>query len=717
MKEDIVSEPTSFMDEVRERFRKCTESWDSQYKLSIDETNFLNVANQWPSDTRAAREGKPTIASDRLNAQVKQIVNEQKSNRPAIRFNAVNNDADEDTANVLQGIARHIEYQSKADLAYDTAFEHAVQGGIGFIRLLTDYEDKSFNQRILIEEVPNPFMVYVDPAFRKVDGSDINYAFILDMIPDDEFKRLYPDAELSGQSRQAWMNIASRYPEWFDQDRTAAMVCEYFVKEYETYQLVKLKDGTIMDRADCTKRQLRQVTQSREDTRAIVKWYKLCCMEVLEESEWIGKDIPVIPVFGDCLLDNGTRVFSGLIRNNKETQIMLNTVKTVTLEMIARAPKNPWLVAEGSVDNHRDEWASVNILDLPYLTYAIVADDHQTPLPPPIRQTAEPPIQGMLQVMNTLENDIKSANAMYDPTMGEKMANDQSGVAIKRLQDQGSVAHYNYSDNLSRAIRVIGHQLLDLIPKIYSEERVIRIIGIDDKHKLVTINGQPQPGTEQNHEMDENGVRKVYDVTTGEYDVTVDTGPSYSTRRQENLNVLTELAMKNQMVMQFCTADIIRLMDFPESATIADMLDKMKPPQLQTDSKGQPSAAQLQQQLDQAHQMIQQLTQTLQTETQLADKEATKLKIATLENQTELIKQQKGLDHDAALTTMKAELEEIRATSDHSKSLIAQVHQHLLDKNAAEHEALLGQLTAPQPAQAGAGVGTPTPTQNPTQSF
>jgi hypothetical protein len=717
MKEDIVSEPTNFMDEVRERFRKTVESWDSQYKLSIDETNFLNVANQWPSDTRAAREGKPTIASDRLNAQVKQIVNEQKSNRPAIRFNAVNNTADEDTANVLQGIARHIEYQSKADLAYDTAFEHAVQGGIGFIRLLTDYEDKSFNQRILIEEVPNPFMVYVDPAFRKVDGSDINYAFILDLIPDDEFKRLYPDAELSGQSRQAWMNIASRYPEWFDQDRTAAMVCEYFVKEYETYTLVKLKDGTIMDRDDCTKRQLRQVTQSREDTRASVKWYKLCCMEVLEESEWIGKDIPVIPVFGDCLLDNGTRVFSGLIRNNKETQIMLNTVKTVTLEMIARAPKNPWLVAEGSVDNHRDEWASVNILDLPYLTYAIVADDHQTPLPPPIRQTAEPPIQGMLQVMSTLENDIKSANAMYDPTMGEKMANDQSGVAIKALQQAGSVAHYNYSDNLSRAIRVIGHQLLDLIPKIYSEERVIRIIGIDDKHKLITINGQPQPGTEQNHEMDENGVAKVYDVTTGEYDVTVDTGPSYTTRRQENLNVLTELAMKNQMVMQFCTADIIRLMDFPESATIADMLDKMKPPQLQTDKNGQPSPTQLQQQLDQAHQMIQQLTQTLQTETQLADKEATKLKIATLENQTELIKQQKGLDHDAALTTMKAELEEIRATSDHSKSLIAQVHQHVLDKNAAEHEALLGQLTAPQPVQAGAGVGTPTPTQNPTQSF
>ena len=158
--------------------------------------------------------------------------------------------------------------------------------------------------------------------------------------------------------------------------------------------------------------------------------------------------------------------------------------------------------------------------------------------------------------------------------------------------------------------------------------------------------------------------------------------------------------MKNQMVMQFCTADIIRLMDFPESATIADMLDKMKPPQLQDQGKnGQQNPQQLAQQLDQAHQMIQQLTQTLQQETALADKEATKLKIATLENQTELIKQQKGMDHDAALTAMKAELEEVRAGSDHAKSLIAQIHQNLLDKNAAEHQALLQQLTAPQPGQ------------------
>ena len=715
MNSERTKEPINFMDEVRERFRKTIESWDEQYKLSIDETNFLNVANQWPSDTRASREGKPTIASDRLNAQVKQIVNEQKSNRPAIRFHATNDEADEDTANVLQGIARHIEYQSKADLAYDTAFEHAVQGGIGFLRLLTDYEEKSFNQRVLIDEVPNPFMVYIDPAFRKVDGSDIEFAFVLDLLPEEEFKRLYPNAELASYSKQAWMNIASQYPNWFDQDRTGCMVCEYFVKDYDEYTLVRLKDGTVMDRADCTKRQLRQITDSRQDSRAVVKWYKMCCLEVLEESEWIGKDIPIIPVFGDCLLDNGNRVFSGLIRNNKETQIMLNTVKTVTLEMIARAPKNPWLVAEGYVDNHRDDWASINILDLPYLTYAVVADDHQTPLPPPSRQTAEPPIQGMLQVMNTLENDIKSANAMYDPTMGERMANDQSGVAIKALQQAGSVAHYNYSDNLGRAIRVLGHQLLDLIPKVYSEQRVIRIIGIDDKHKMVTINGTPQQGTEPNHEMDENGVRKIYDVTVGEYDVTVDTGPSYQTRRQENLNVLTELAMKNQMVMQFCTADIIRLMDFPESATIADMLDKMKPPQLQDQGKnGQQNPLQLAQQLDQAHQMIQQLTQTLQQETALADKEATKLKIATLENQTELIKQQKGMDHDAALTTMKAELEEVRVGSDHAKSLIAQIHQNLLDKNAAEHQALLQQLTAPPPVQAGQPQAQPQQT-NPGQ--
>ena len=696
----------TFLDEVRERFRSTMESWQHQYKLSIDEINFLTVSNQWPNQSDDS--DTPYIASDRLNSQCKQIVNEQRANRPAVRYHACNSDANAATARVLQGLARHIEDQSKADIAYDTAYEFAVQGGIGFIRLKTDYEVKSFDQRIEIAECPNPFLIYIDPSYRSGDGSDINYAFVLDFIPKDEFEREYPDADAAHYNQGQWLAMASRYPEWFDNDSHAACVCEYFVKEMEPYTLVQLKDGSVKPKDECSKKELRQIKQERQDFKPVVRWYKMCAMELLDEGEWIGDSIPIIPVFGDTLLDNGNRVYSGLVRNNKATQIMLNTVKTVVLKMIAQSPKNPWLVADGTIDDFKDDWASVNVLDLPYLPYKAFGDNAE-PLPAPIRNVQEPPIQGMLAVMNTLENDIKSTNALYDPTMGEKMANDQSGVAIKALQQAGSVAHYNYSDNLNRAIRVVGLQLLHLFPLIYNSQRVVRIVGIDDKDKLVTLNGPPLPGTEQNHQKDMNGVAEIYKTDVGIYSVSVGTGPSYATKRVESLNVLTDMAAKNPLVAQYCVGKIVRLMDFPEADDIADMLDKLLPPQLQdqqAQQNPQLQAQQAQQQLQQAHQLIQQLTSTLQKETALANSEQTKLQVARLNASTELTKQQREQQHDAAITTLKAEMEEIKASHQRSHDILSSLHEHIINKDMATHSALLAATIPPTPPVPEQQVGT-----------
>ena len=676
-----VKKEVPFIERVRERLKKTIEAWDKQYQLSIGEINFLSPANQWPEDAKSARVGKPTIASDRLNAQVKQICNQQRDNRPAICFHAVNSDADEDTANILQGIVRHIEYESRADLAYDTAFEHAVEGGIGFIRLLTEYEEGSFDQRIKIESVPNPFMVYIDPTFKQPDGSDIQYAFVMDLLSYDAFKEEYPDSELSNTSYRSWLQLATRFPEWFDNDSKATLVVEYFEKTNEWYKLVKLKNGDVKDKADCTKRELTQIESERDDCRPVVKWYKMCALEVLEETEWIGKDIPIIPVFGDVILDNGNRMFSGLVRNNKETQVMLNTIKTVTLEMIARAPKNPWLVPEGSIDDHKDEWASVNVLDLPYLTYKTKVEGDDNPLPPPQRMTAEPPIQGMLAVMQTLENDIKATAAIFDPTMGNKMANDQSGVAIKALQTAGSVAHYNYSDNLTRALRVLGDQILDLIRKIFTEPQVVRIVGLDDKHTLVGINGEPNP------EGSTALVDKAFDVTVGKYNVTVDSGPSYQTKREENLNKLLMLASKDPQLMAIAGDLIIGQMDFPASQELVKRMEKALPPALQPKpDNGEIDPQAMKQQLDQAHQIIQQLTQVLQKETQLADSNQLKLKIAQLQAQTELSKHQSQMQHDSNKALLEAQMAELRGKTENSHELLKLVADHVLKKDRHKHE-------------------------------
>ena len=677
------------LDGIKERFRKTVEAWDKNYKQAISDVSFLNSDNQWPDGERAERVGKPTIASDRINAQVKSIVNAQRDNRPAVLVSAVNDEADEEVANVLQGIIRHIEYQSKANLAYDTANEFAVQGGLGFIRLNLEYEKDSFSQKIVISAVPNPFLVYIDPSFKTIDGSDIEYAFIVEPMTYDDFKLSFPKSQLSNIQHNEWYPVASRFPEWFDNDKKTTIICEYFVKEYEKYTLVRLKNGVVKDKADCSEGEIKRIVQSRAATRQTVKWYKLACgidspAEILEETEWVGSSIPIIPVFGDVLLDNGSRVFSGLVHNTKESQVMLNTIQTVILEQIARSPKNPWVVPAGAIEEFKEYWANVNLLDLPYLPYNTKIEGMGPGefLPAPSRMTAEPPIQGMLQALQVLENDIKASNAIYDPTLGEKMANDQSGVAIKALQQAGNIAHYNYSDNLSRAIAIIGTQLLDLIRKVYTEERVIRIIGLDDKHQLVKINGQG----DTDDEMSQEGVQKVFDITTGEYDVAVSSGPSFATRRAENMSFLVELVQYSPNSMQFVLDKIVGLMDFPESKDIKERLEKLLPPALQSQDQQKNNPQMLQQELTKAHGLIQQLTQTLQNETQLADKEAMKFKIATLENQTELVKQQRDMQHEGSLTAFKAEIAEIKAASDHSKALLQQVHQHILDTGAREHQ-------------------------------
>ena len=696
-----------FLDGVKERFKKAVDSWKNNYEKSISDISFLNSDNQWPDDVKNDSVGSPTIASDRINAQVKSIVNQQRDNRPAVLVSPVNGEADIKVANVLQGLIRHIETQSKANLAYDTAYEFAVQGGIGFIRLNLEYAEDSFKQRIKIEAIPNPFMVYIDPSFKSVDGSDIEYAFILECMTYDAFKQEFPHSSLSLLSHNEWYPIASKFPEWFDNDKKTTVVCEYFVKEYEKYNLVKLKNGRVKKEDECSARELKQIEAKRECQKPVVKWYKLACgtelpAEILEQTEWAGKDVPIIPVFGDVLLDNGTRKFSGLVHNVKESQIMVNTIQTNILKQIARSPNNPWIVPAGAIEEFKDYWANVNELDLPYLPYNVKLEGMGPGefLPAPQRITAEPPIQGMLAALQVLENDIKASNAIYDPTLGEKMANDQSGVAIKALQQAGNVAHYNFSDNLSRAISVLGMQLLDLIRKVYTEAEVVRIIGLDDKHKLVTINGSPDADSEEDqNDMTEEGVREVYDITVGEYDVVVSSGPSFATRRQENMSFLVELTQHAPQTMQFVMDKIVGLMDFPESEDIKERLEKMLPPQLQDTKKPNPQV--LQQQLEQSHQMIQQLTQTLQQETQLADKEATKLKIAQLENSTALIKQQKELSHEASLEVLKAEILEERIKNDTTHEIVKEIHKHLLGKNMATHQATLDMATqAAQAAQA-----------------
>ena len=677
------------VEEARKRFNLAYEAWEKQYKLSQKDLKFCSTDSQWPEEVKQARAGRPTYASDRINSQVKSIVNAQRENRPAVRVHPANDGADEDTAEVIQGIVRHIENDSDADLAYDQAFEDTVRCGIGFWRIITEYEEEGFDQNIKIDSLINPFQVYLDPGFKKLDGSDINWCFIIDTMSEEEYKDLYPNSELSSYNSSAWMGLNQRIPDWFSNNGKVATVAEYFVKEDQEEVIVKLADGRILPKKQLLPEEKAMIVLERTTTKPVVKWYKINGVEVLEETTWPGNRIPLVPVFGDALLEDGQRIYSGLVRKVMEEQMMLNVAKTTAIELIAATPKAPWVGPLGFVGNRKADWQDVNLKNLAYLEYDIL-DDMGNPLPAPTRNVQEPPIQGILEIMNSIEMDIKSTNNMFDPSMGQKV-NNQSGKAVLALQNAGSVGNYHFSDNLSRAIRLCGRILLDLIPKIYNEKRVIRIIGNDDKHKLMTINGEGNPD-ETGIEADLEGIAPIYDVTTGKYDITVASGPSYQTKRQENLSMLFDLAGKDPQLMGIAGDLIVSQIDSPMSEQLTRRLEKALPPGLLDDSneKLPPSVIQ---RLQQDQQMIQQLTEALQKETALADKvqqsENTKLQIAQMQINLELMKQKSQMEHETNTLSFAEELKALNAKNKMTHDMVMSIQKHALDKDRMETEAEL----------------------------
>ena len=699
---------------IKKRYKFAEDYWQKQYELMAEDIKHLNPETQFPDGTREARMGLPTLAVDRLNTAIHSIVNSQRQSRPAILVAAVDH-PDVEVAEIFQGLIRHIEVSSNAELSYDTGMLNMCQGGMGWWRIITEQAGDSFDQDVKIMPLTNQFSVLVDPLASQPDLSDIDYAFISTTMSRDDYKDEYPDSILASYSPFEFQN---NYNEWIDNSDMTCRIAEYFCKRKESYELIQLDNGRTMDRADY-KKALGKITRTRKSERTIIKWVKLNGVEILEETTFPGEYVPVVACLGNPLLVDKKRIYSGLVRNSYEAQMALNAIRSATLEMIATMNKTPIIGPTGFAASHKDDWA--HPYSKAYLEYDPICTEDGSPLPPPSRDMPEPPIVGIMNFGQSLEEDLRAINAMYAPDTKHQVSNDISGEAIKQMVQQGDTSNFQYSDNLARAIRLTGKILIGLIPLVYSEKRVLRIIGLDDTQRLITVNSQPgdQLQTPDNND-EESGIPKIYDLSVGKFDVTLSAGPSYQSQREASRNLLWNLAGKDPQLMQSAGDLIVAMNDDPAMKPLAERLNKIivtANPAL-ADQKGKKQdPAQLAQQLEQAHQVIQQLTQSLTQETQELKEEKTgsamKLQIEQLKQQTNLLKQQMEIAHDSAKLDYAAALKDLSDKSDKEHDLIKGIHQHLLDKEMATHQTALNMAeTAAQPPPgsmqpSGAGVETP----------
>lgn len=592
------SKNSELLKTAKKRFQQGAEAWSEIFKNALDDLKF-RAGEQWPDDIRAMRErtNKPCLTINRIPQFIRQLTNDQRQNRPSIKVNPFDDKADVDTAKIFQGLIRNIEVSSNADVAYDTAFEGGAGTGIGFFRLVTQYESPiSFNQELRIKRIRNPQNVILDPHSQEPDGSDANWGFVFEEMSRDEFRAKYKDSELSMMND--WRSLASTYSGWVSED--TCRIAEYFYKEFEETEIALLINGEVIEvsklPADIPSN---QIQAKRTAQMPKVKWCILNGFEVLEETEWPSEFIPIIPVIGDELDVDGKRILEGIVRHAKDPQRMYNYWATNETETIALAPKAPFIGAEGQFEGHESKWQTANIQNHAYLEYKPVSLNGQ-PMPPPQRNVFEPPVQGITNARMLSVEDMKATTGMYDAALGNR-SNEASGVAIQRRAAQAQTSNYHFIDNLSRSIRHCGRILIDAIPRVYDTARAIRILGEDGEPELVMIN----------QIFNHNGQNKLYNFGAGKYDVSVAVGPSFATKRQEAVASMLDLTKSYPQVAQVAGDLMVRNMDWPGAQEIADRLKKMLPPNIVDDKKDQALPPQAQAQIEQLGMMIEQLTAQL----------------------------------------------------------------------------------------------------------
>lgn len=643
--------PNDIVETAKKKLKRDQDAWRDIYDKAGDDLHFLSDDEfaQWDEVDYKERSstGRPALTIDQLGQFIHQVANDIRMNTPTINVLPSDAESSEETAEIFKGLIREIEYRSNADDVYDTASLSSVKCGIGFMRVDHEYEDEGFNQVLVIKRVVNPLSVWLDADSIECDGRDAKHATILQRMTVSKFKEMYPDFE------PTCFESDSKEPQQLSDEQEITIAEHFYIDE--ALEEITSEDGK----------------QTRTIQRKTVKRCKLSGQDILEETTFPGKYIPVVPVYGEESWVEGKRHLFSLIRKSKQAQKMFNYWKSLETELLMKAPQAPVMAAAGQIEDYAEDWKTPNkAMVLRYNP----KDIDKNMVGPPVR--LEPPTIpiGIVNASRQCVDDIKSTMGIYNAGLGQ-MDNAVSGIAIQKRQGEGDTATYHFADNLVRSITHVGRILVGCIPTIYDTPRVIQIIGAEEETKAVGVNGilaQDQPAP--------------IDLTRGKYDVRVLTGASFTTKRQEAAQFLSQLVQTNPDFIKIMGDILFKNMDFSGAPAMAERIKKiMDPAILQEENGPDPMVLQLQQQLQQMQAMTASMQQQLNdksTEYQLkaqaeandADESKSKIEMQMLELSAKndiAVAELKLKERELAIEEQKLALEALKLRSQDAQRIAA----------------------------------------------
>lgn len=612
----------SWLSTVLDQIHRGEERNRMNTEQAYEDLRFL-AGDQWPAHAKLQRERqkRPILTVNRLPQFVHQVTGDIRMSKPAIKVVSIDNKAKPEIAEVLSGMIRYVENRSEAKYAYDKGADSQVAAGIGHWRIAHEYADETtLNQELRIRTIDDGVGVIWDPDASLPTREDAMWCLVPVDMTQWQFKKKYPDKSMADIN-----SIDKRFRSfWYGTD--VIRVGEFWEKREIKRTVAAFEDGTVKDLTEAGEEEVKKAKAqgARVEQRPGYEiWRSLITAGgVLEEpTKWPGRLIPIIPALGEEVRIGREIVRHGIVRHAKDSQRMYNFSRSAQTEVFALQPKSPFVGTKKNFQEDEAKWETANQENWPYLEYT----------PDPLNggaapQRQPPPVasQALSEAVRLADNDMKAVTGIYDASLGAR-SNETSGVAIRARQQEGDVGTIVYIENFAMAIRHTGRVLIDLIPHIYDTERMIHVLGEDGKMDLVWINkstGVPklapeealggiplfdeageteadetrehgdlnrfeglkendptgtQPGKGQDRDDDDNVLN---DVTIGAYAVTIEQGPSYSTKRAEARAGMIQLLQSAPNVAPLILDLVARAQDWPMADHIAERIETTLPPEI-----------------------------------------------------------------------------------------------------------------------------------------
>jgi hypothetical protein len=624
--EPVRTEPSSgdeeLLRDIREDYSYFRDFWSENHDEAKTDLKYIS-GDPWDKDARQEREdnNRPVLSPDELSQYQNATINNLRQNKRAIKVNPLGSGATDKDAEHRAAIIRGIEYKSNAQSAYTNAFENEINCGFGFFRVTTKTVkggDGDVEPRI--KQIDNPLSVLLDPNAREADFSDMKRCFVMDIMRKRDFEKKYPKA----QKRSFSAEDMTTAPDWFQGENI--LIAEYWrIDGYD-------EDGNGG-----------KVTQ-----------YITNGLEILETNAWPGSWIPIIAALGKKVykpVGSGMKLFYySQIRLARGPQMMLAYIASQEAEEFGMAPRAPFVGYVGQFETDADASATVNKVPRAFLMVDPIVDASSGQiLPLPTRPSFIPNAEAYEISKESWRRSVQASMGITPLPTSAQRQNEKSGVALDKIQSQQAIGSFHFTDNFDRAIENAGRQLNELITKVMDTPRQVGTRQPDESHTLMhVIPGGQLPPPEDGQQPVSPG--DVFDPQKGDFDVTISTGMSYQSQREEASSFVDTLIseMANLPIPPQAKATLLaRAISLKDIGPIGDEMAKIIDPQ----GDGEPVPPQ-------AQQMIAKLQQELQAINAAAQQHEATIQQMTAEKQAKVVEQQGKLAQIAAKSQADMALED-----------------------------------------------------------